>query len=898
MSSLKKSMKAAYSPRSRRLRPKVKTMDSLQLPKPSRFGTTESTSTAANMKVCVRIRPPNHWEVDTGRRIVVKPVDSRMLIFDPKVEEEPFFYQGVQQPSHNYLKKANKEMQFIFDTVFGVQATNVDVFNESTKDIITSLMEGYNCSVFVYGATGAGKTFTMVGYPETPGITYLTMRELFKCIEQHRQEREFEICVSYLEIYNENVHDLLQPSGSLHLRDDGKYGVQISGLSSKSINTAQELLDMLDKGNKNRTQHPTDANAESSRSHAVFQVYVKMRTKATNQAKIVKLSMIDLAGSERASATGCKGDRFKEGANINRSLLSLGNCINQLADGAKFIPYRDSKLTRLLKDSLGGNCRTVMIANVAPTSSSYEDTYNTLKYATRANKIQQKMKKNIISCDGHVAQYIKQAEELRERVSRLENELTQADGLKEKVAHLEAELARAKENQTGVVTGFSDVKTDEISEKLLKKWSVKLKSQSEVHFANLSGVLSRQRKQRGFASRAIRKRRAAAALAALCVEAPDPQLKNECRNDVSRLQSSSESLIRQAVSMQSELEKALEELESSESDFKRLKTEAVEACPILEPLAVALDSQQDSIISEAKADHLKSLTISHVDEITNLNSFVKNSLDMLKKYYIRLKSQGIFTSAMVNEYKDLIRQAKSSRAVTWKDEQDDLQCDDAYLKYMINLDLKNASIPDGPIIDIVQSPEIGHLLLSDMEEDVVEGDPTDEDEAMSSEDVLNSTYVEPNGAMNDLQEDTFIMLNGHGKDFVSTKTVNPNMLNSTFVLAHKAVNDCKAIKTVEIKKVLSERTNVFESNKLSAQKLKLPTGKVAPFKRPVTISTVKENKSGFGSSANRFHLTTTVNSIQSNNTQVGCKTVRNKERTALASTVLPYRRPQFPVSRR
>lgn len=265
--------------------------------------------------------------------------------------------------------------------------------------------------------------------------------------------------------------------------------------------------------------------------------------------------------------------------------------------------------------------------------------------------------------------------------------------------------------------------------------------------------------------------------------------------------------------MQSELKTALEELESSESNFKSLKTEALIACPTLEPLAEALNSQQDSIISGAKADHLKSLTISHVDEITNLNSFVKNSLEMLKKYYIRLKSQGIFTSAMVNEYKSLIRQAKSSRAVTWQDEQDDLEGDDAYLKYMINLDLKNASIPDVPIIDIVQSPEIGHLLLSDMED--VETEPIDDDEAMSSEDVLNSTYVEPNIGMNDLQDDTFIMLNGHGNDFVSTKTVNPNMLNSTFVLAQKAVNDSvkKGIKTVEIKKVLSERTNVFESNK-------------------------------------------------------------------------------------
>ena len=192
--------------------------------------------------------------------------------------------------------------------------------------------------------------------------------------------------VTYLEIYNENVQDLLHKSGPLHLRDDGRHGVIIAGLKIITIHSAEELLTLLAKGNKNRTQHPTDANEESSRSHAVFQVYINITNKLDGQVRQVKLSMIDLAGSERASATGCKGARFKEGANINKSLLALGNCINNLADGAKHITYRDSKLTRLLKDSLGGNCQTVMIANIAPSSFSYEDTYNTLRYANRAKE--------------------------------------------------------------------------------------------------------------------------------------------------------------------------------------------------------------------------------------------------------------------------------------------------------------------------------------------------------------------------------------------------------------------------------------------------------------------------------------------------------------------------------
>lgn len=142
-----------------------------------------------------------------------------------------------------------------------------------------------------------------------------------------------------------------------------------------------------------------------------------------SQVRLSKLSMIDLAGSERGAATGCAGARFTEGANINKSLLALGNCINSLADGQRHVPYRDSKLTRLLKDSLGGNCQTVMIANISPSSLSYEDTYNTLKYATRAKKIKSHMKKNVVKREMHVEQYVKLVEELNKEVERLKEEL-------------------------------------------------------------------------------------------------------------------------------------------------------------------------------------------------------------------------------------------------------------------------------------------------------------------------------------------------------------------------------------------------------------------------------------------------------------------------------------------
>lgn len=155
---------------------------------------------AANIKVVVRVRPLNTREVEKNTRVVVDVVDDKMLVFDPKEEARPFFYQGVQQPNNNFLKRANKELKFVFDNVCGMNATNNDVFETTTKDILTSLMEGYNCSVFVYGATGAGKTFTMIGNKENPGITYLTMEHLFYTINSFENEREFDIGVSYIEV--------------------------------------------------------------------------------------------------------------------------------------------------------------------------------------------------------------------------------------------------------------------------------------------------------------------------------------------------------------------------------------------------------------------------------------------------------------------------------------------------------------------------------------------------------------------------------------------------------------------------------------------------------------------------------------------------------------------------
>lgn len=266
------------------------------------------------------------------------------------------------------------------------------------------------------------------------------MQELFSQMDELNDERRFDIGISYLEVYNELVMNLLAKSSPLKLREDSN-GVVVGGLVLKQIHNAEELIDLLHLGNRNRTQHPTDANAESSRSHAIFQVHIRMIDKKTNAKRTVKLSMIDLAGSERAQSTKCKGLRFKEGANINKSLLALGNCINKLADGSKHIPYRDSNLTRILKDSLGGNCQTLMIANISPSSITYEDTYNTLKYASRAKKIRTVCRQNVITTNVPKEFLLRKCNEQTSEIDKLKTEL---EKYKERTKMLENQLMDAK----------------------------------------------------------------------------------------------------------------------------------------------------------------------------------------------------------------------------------------------------------------------------------------------------------------------------------------------------------------------------------------------------------------------------------------------------------------------
>ncbi|XP_015883062.2 kinesin-like protein KIN-8A isoform X2 [Ziziphus jujuba] len=331
--------------------------------------------------VFVRLRPMAKKEKEVGSRCCVRIVNRRDVYLTEFANE------------NDYLRlKRLRGRHFTFDASFPDSTTQQEVYSTTTSELVEAVLQGRNGSVFCYGATGAGKTYTMLGTMDNPGVMVLAIKDLFSKIRQRSCDGNHVVHLSYLEVYNETVRDLLAPGRPLVLRED-KQGIVAAGLTQYRAYSTDEVMALLQQGNQNRTTEPTRVNETSSRSHAILQVMVEYRVKddAKNVVnRVGKLSLIDLAGSERALATDQRTLRSLEGANINRSLLALSSCINALVEGKKHIPYRNSKLTQLLKDSLGGSCNTVMIANVSPSNLSFGETQNTLHWADRAKEIRTK----------------------------------------------------------------------------------------------------------------------------------------------------------------------------------------------------------------------------------------------------------------------------------------------------------------------------------------------------------------------------------------------------------------------------------------------------------------------------------------------------------------------------
>ncbi|XP_061743849.1 kinesin-like protein KIF1A isoform X3 [Nerophis ophidion] len=380
----------------------------------------------ASVKVAVRVRPFNSREMGKESKCIIQMSGNTTTIINPKqARDNKSFNFDYSYWSHTTPEDANYASQML-------------VYKDIGEEMLLHAFEGYNVCIFAYGQTGAGKSYTMMGKQDVKdqqGIIPLLCEDLFTKINDHTDNSmSYSVEVSYMEIYCERVRDLLNPKnkGNLRVREHPLMGPYVEDLSKLAVTSYNDIQDLMDSGNKARTVAATNMNETSSRSHAVFNIiFTQKRHDADTDntlEKVSKISLVDLAGSERADSTGAKGTRLKEGANINKSLTTLGKVISALAEVNKkkkkaesFIPYRDSVLTWLLRENLGGNSRTAMVAALSPADINYDETLSTLRYADRAKQI----RCNAVINEDPNNRLVR---ELKEEVSRLK-ELLFAQGL-------------------------------------------------------------------------------------------------------------------------------------------------------------------------------------------------------------------------------------------------------------------------------------------------------------------------------------------------------------------------------------------------------------------------------------------------------------------------------------
>ncbi|KJE90260.1 kinesin, variant 2 [Capsaspora owczarzaki ATCC 30864] len=381
----------------------------------------------SNVRVVVRFRPQNGIEAAKGGAMVVK--------FDPPTQPQQSsaaFRSSLTDLSADAaacrgvtVDEAGVPQSFAFDRVFDPLTSQQQVYEYAVKSIVEDVLKGYNGTVFAYGQTSSGKTFTMEG-PDIDderfkGVIPRIIENMFDYIESAPEHLEFTVKVSYFEIYLEKIRDLLDTSkDNLQIHEDRINGVHVKGVTEVYVANPQEVLDVMKAGKGSRAVSHTQMNADSSRSHSVFMVVIQQRNLTTRTVRTGKLCLVDLAGSEKIGKTGAAGQTLEEAKKINKSLSALGNVINALTDPkATHVPYRDSKLTRVLQESLGGNARTTIIINCSPSSYNVAETISSLRFGTRAKRI----KNNAI-----VNQELS-ADELRKRLEKAKAELLQLKGL-------------------------------------------------------------------------------------------------------------------------------------------------------------------------------------------------------------------------------------------------------------------------------------------------------------------------------------------------------------------------------------------------------------------------------------------------------------------------------------
>lgn len=426
----------------------------------------------ASVKVAVRVRPMNRREKDLEAKFIIQMEKSKTTITNLKIPEG-----GTGDSGRERTKTFTYDFSFYSaDTKSPDYVSQETVFKTLGTDVVKSAFEGYNACVFAYGQTGSGKSYTMMGNSGDSGLIPRICEALFSRINETTRwdEASFRTEVSYLEIYNERVRDLLRRKSSktfnLRVREHPKEGPYVEDLSKHLVQNYGDVEELMDAGNINRTTAATGMNDVSSRSHAIFTIkFTQAKFDAEMPCETVsKIHLVDLAGSERADATGATGVRLKEGGNINKSLVTLGNVISALADLSQdaanplvkkkqvFVPYRDSVLTWLLKDSLGGNSKTIMIATISPADVNYGETLSTLRYANRAKNI---INKPTINEDANV----KLIRELRAEIARLKTLLAQGN----QIALLDSPTALSMEEKLHQ----NEARVQELTKEWTNKWN-------------------------------------------------------------------------------------------------------------------------------------------------------------------------------------------------------------------------------------------------------------------------------------------------------------------------------------------------------------------------------------------------------------------------------------------
>ncbi|KAL7734842.1 hypothetical protein ACLKA6_011122 [Drosophila palustris] len=444
--------------------------------KSRRPGTANSQAQNECVQVVVRCRPLSNRERTEGSPEVVNVYPNR----------------GVVELQN--LVDANKEQRkvFTYDAAYDATASQTTLYHEVVFPLVSSVLDGFNGCIFAYGQTGTGKTFTMEGVrgnDDLMGIIPRTFEQIWLHINR-TENFQFLVDVSYLEIYMEELRDLLKPNSKhLEVRERGS-GVYVPNLHAINCKSVDDMANVMRLGNKNRTVGFTNMNEHSSRSHAIFMIKIEMCDTETNTIKVGKLNLIDLAGSERQSKTGASAERLKEASKINLALSSLGNVISALAENSPHVPYRDSKLTRLLQDSLGGNSKTIMIANIGPSNYNYNETLTTLRYAQRAKNIQNQPVKNEDPQDAKLKEYQEEIERLKRLIAPQQQQKLAA-AAKKRVKKPKRESVRRE--LTDSVTQEQQQPTEEYRESEEELSEPESDKENEAEVAKSSEQLERER---------------------------------------------------------------------------------------------------------------------------------------------------------------------------------------------------------------------------------------------------------------------------------------------------------------------------------------------------------------------------------------------------------------------